>query len=222
MAGVWGDADRGGGLEVAILSRVERMTPEREKQLREGDWNGYRIAVGEVFAELDAVRQERDDTMVMQARLRVQLSVQETRNAALVEALTPSAETKRAYWGSDEHQIADWDGIKVVMRLIREHAALASLVPPPASIPAGGPPAQSSAIERNGSAATRRVPRAAKRDRSGKPTTEAQRALRAHESGESGLKAESDSVAIGSGSVSSVVGSNGACPEPGRGEAARV
>lgn len=99
---------------------------------------------------------------------------------------------------------------------------LASLVPPPALIPAGGPPAQSSAIERNGSAATRRVPRAAKRDRSGKPTTEAQRALRAHESGESGLKAESDSVAIGSGSVSSVVGSNGACPEPGRGEAARV
>lgn len=87
---------------------------------------------------------------------------------------------------------------------------LASLVPPPALIPAGGPPTTHAPdCERNGSTAAQRVPRAAKRDRSAEPTTEAQRTQRAHQSSESGLETESPSVALGFPSVSSVVnGSN--------------
>ena len=44
-------------------------------------------------------------------------------NKALREALTPSTETKRAYWGSDDVDIpSSWHEIKAVMRHVRERA----------------------------------------------------------------------------------------------------
>ena len=56
-------------------------------------------------------------------------TVQEAYNDMLIElcdskdALTPSAETKKAYWGSDELPVMVWSDIKIMMRLIREYAA---------------------------------------------------------------------------------------------------
>ena len=49
----------------------------------------------------------------------------ERENQRLREALTPSADTKAAYWGSDELECTDWTLIKNIMRLICKRAALA-------------------------------------------------------------------------------------------------
>lgn len=48
----------------------------------------------------------------------------EAENKRLREALAPSGSTKVAYWGSDDHEITDWRGIKTIMRLIRERAGI--------------------------------------------------------------------------------------------------
>ena len=48
----------------------------------------------------------------------------EADNQRLREALTPSGETKAAYWGSDELPVMNWTDIKTIMRLIVERAAL--------------------------------------------------------------------------------------------------
>ena len=41
---------------------------------------------------------------------------------ALREALTPSAETKARYWGSDDLPMMNWGDIKLLMQTIRERA----------------------------------------------------------------------------------------------------
>jgi seryl-tRNA synthetase len=41
---------------------------------------------------------------------------------ALTEAITPSTETKIAYWG-DDNLISDWTAIKAVMKAIKARAA---------------------------------------------------------------------------------------------------
>jgi hypothetical protein len=52
------------------------------------------------------------------------IALLEAENQRLREALTPSTDTKLAYWGSDEVEGSSWQAMKTLMQAIRKRALL--------------------------------------------------------------------------------------------------
>lgn len=56
------------------------------------------------------------------AALEAKVRELEANNERLREAMTPSTETKIAYWGSDELPVMDWGHIKMLMQAMLNRA----------------------------------------------------------------------------------------------------
>lgn len=108
---------------------IDAAVAEITARLKAADAKDARIK------ELEAEKMEivRHDSAQVLANDRLRLRIagledtclsMEAENQRLREALTPSEETKRAYWGSDEVEGSSWQAMKTLMQAIRQRALL--------------------------------------------------------------------------------------------------
>lgn len=106
------------------LAAVEALRKERDSLKafieNDADWEFSAKRRLQLFREM---RAERD-------RLAVELAAAQQREAALVDALTPSGDTKAAYMGEikdpDTKRMVSWTAIKMVMAMVSARAALSN------------------------------------------------------------------------------------------------